>query len=605
MKRNYATELATLPDTYVAGSQVVDLEPIRAVLSYGGPLVFAGSGGALAVAQLAADLHTARTGELALAATPLSLATASHNPDVGLVLFSARGRHPDGALVVNAARMRGATHLGLVTTRNRVDLPESLAAGDVRIATVPAAPDGFLATNSLMAMAIAVCRAHETELPASLPSFDAPWGPPVRESCLVLTGVGTESIALDLEARLTETGLAGVQMADYRNAAHGRHVGLIRNKHRTTVVAVSDPRSRALAERTLGLLPADINIRRLDSGLDWPASVLDLLVQSMGLVASTGDAHGVDPGQPGVASFGRRLYHLPVRRLAALAQPDPVLRKLGHDRGASTRRITEAALERWMDHLTQTPIGGLVLDYDGTVCPTWDRFEPPPVAVRAELLRLLEGGLILGFATGRGRSLHEMTRSWMPQVHWPRVEVGLYNGSQMLTLADPPGSAADCVGDLHDAADRLEHLGLQLVVERRSAQLSVTASGAGDPSQRLRALVQSVVDRPPLLACSVVASGHSVDVILVDAGKASVLEAVRRSTSLEVLAIGDQGQVGGNDYELLSATELSLSVDRCSPDPSRCWNLDVRGERGPDLLARYLRALQKRKAGFRFAWPLR
>ena len=71
---------------------------------------------------------------------------------------------------------------------------------------------------------------------------------------------------------------------------------------------------------------------------------------------------------------------------------------------------------------------------------------------------------------------------------------------------------------------------------------------------------------------------------------------------LDVLAIGDQGHLGGNDFELLAATELSLSVDTCSPDPTRCWNLDLSGQRGPDVLVRYLDAVQLESHGAFFIW---
>lgn len=605
VKRNYATELAALPKTYATVPQSIDVGAARSALTYGGPLVFAGSGGALAVAQFAADLHTAMTGELAFAASPLALASAAHNADVGLVLFSARGRHPDGALVVEAARTRGAAHIGLITTRLRDELPPVLSAGDVRIATIPSEPDGFLATNSLLAMAVAVCCAHGVKLPASLPAFTRPWANPAREACMVLTGRGTGSIAVDLEARFTETGLAGVQMADYRNVAHGRHVGLVRNMDRTTVIPVVDPTSAALAERTLELFPESTDVRVLKSDLRWPVSVLDLMVQSMGLVASTGELHGVDPGQPGVPTFGRHLYHLPVRRLANMARPSPVLRKVGHARDDDTIEAMQSAYGEWITRITQRPVGGLVLDYDGTVCPTWNRFEPPPDEVQRELVRLVQDGLVLAFATGRGRSLHDMTRTWMPTALWSRVQVGLYNGAQLLTLADEPDQLEPCTAVLEAAAIRLEELGLGLNIERRKSQLSISRPGPSDPSQRLRDLVESVVARSPALACKVAASGHSVDVVPSDAGKVNVLRAAEQLTELGILAIGDQGQVGGNDFELLSAVEMSLSVDRCSPDPTRCWNLDLRGERGPELLVRYLRTLQRRKLGFRFGWPAR
>jgi hypothetical protein len=255
--------------------------------------------------------------------------------------------------------------------------------------------------------------------------------------------------------------------------------------------------------------------------------------------------------------------------------------------------------------MNEASIRGVVLDYDGTCCPTWDRFRPPPIEVQAELLRLLDAGITIGFATGRGRSLHEATRSWLPEAHWQSVHVGLYNGTCLLRLAEEPPNQAPCVGTLAEAADRIEatiQTGL-LTVERRRTQVSVSSSDSGTVGERLLPIVLAVLARPPALACKALASGHSVDIVPNDASKVAVLSSVADSSGGAVLAIGDQGQVNGNDFEMLAALQTSLSVDRCSADPTSCWNLDRQGERGPELLVRYLKSLRVRGGVARFRWP--
>jgi hypothetical protein len=414
------------------------------------------------------------------------------------------------------------------------------------------------------------------------------------------------AIGIDLEARLVETGLATVQLADYRNLAHGRHVGLVRNLDAITVIAAIEPLSADIAHRTLAMLPNAVDLAVLRSDLPWPASVLDLLVQSMHLTAVAGHEHGLDPGRPGVATFGRRLYHMPVAKLLPPLTPDPVDRKLTSSHGAG-RTAFEVALKDWLLVMRRSHLGGIVLDYDGTCCPTWDRFRPPPEAVQQQILRLLEEGLVVGFASGRGHSLPDTTKSWMPERFWPQVHVGLYNGSCLLRLVDDPPKSADCEGPLAAAAERLQELAMEdeIVVERRRTQVSVSAHGGRLTGLQLLPLVRAVIGRPPGLGCKALASGHSVDVVASDEGKVRVLEAVSMETEGVVLAIGDQGQVDGNDFELLAATTASLSVDRCSADPTRCWNLDRRGLRGPELLVRYLGALQQRTSGTRFVWGAR
>jgi hypothetical protein len=91
-------------------------------------------------------------------------------------------------------------------------------------------------------------------------------------------------------------------------------------------------------------------------------------------------------------------------------------------------------------------------------------------------------------------------------------------------------------------------------------------------------------------------------VVLCETSKRAVLAAVQTETPGQVLAIGDQGHVGGNDFELLAATSASLTVDRCSSDPTRCWNLDDTGHRGPDVLITYFRALRQSRRALRFFW---
>lgn len=603
MKRDYDAELVEVATTYHATVGSGSSDEVAEVVRAQRPMVYVGSGGALAVARLAADLHVRSTGELAVAMTPLEAATAPLSPGTGVVLFSARGRNPDAALAISSARLRGSLHLGVVSARARADLPPALASLDVRLATVSSPPDGFLATNSLMAMATAVCLAHDAELPEELPAFKLDPPRALRSSALVLTGPGTAAVGVDLEARLVETGLATVQLADYRNLAHGRHVGLMRNKETMTVVSVIEAGSAALAERTLGLLPPSIDSLQMRSELSWPASVLDLLVQSMSLTAATGHDQAVNPGGPGVPVFGRRLYHLSTAKLLGSRPPDPVTRKLGLGYG-SARSAFEAALAHWVQAMRSVTVSAVLLDYDGTCCPTWDRYRPPPVDVQHQIVRLLRGGVAVAFATGRGKSLHDTTRRWLPEAFWPEVAVGLYNGTCLLWLSEDPPDSASCEGFLAEAANRLENLAPTdwLVVERRRTQVSVTTANGRMSGIDLLPLVRSVLERPPAVDCKAFASGHSVDVVAHDAGKVAVLDMVSEQVSGDVIVIGDQGQVDGNDFEMLAATPQSLSVDLCSVDPTRCWNLDRRGLRGPELLVRYLKAVQLRRSGARFVW---
>ena len=109
--------------------------------------------------------------------------------------------------------------------------------------------------------------------------------------------------------------------------------------------------------------------------------------------------------------------------------------------------------------------------------------------------------------------------------------------------------------------------------------------------EALAQLIREVAARAPSLDVKCVQSAHSIDVVEAATSKRAVVETIGADCSGAILCIGDQGQEGGNDFELLACHPATLSVDRCSSDPTRCWNLGPPGERGPSILRRYLRSL--------------
>ncbi len=570
--------------------------------------LYIGSGGALPVARLAADLHEAQAHSLARATTPLELIGMPPLDDAAVMLFTASGRHSDASAALAAAIRANLQPLVVVTQRARDDLPAAFAKESVEVVTLPAPPrkEGFLATGSVLTMASAVVAASGWRLPVRLPHLEEDGIKPLRPNTVVLGGPGLGAVATDLETRLAETGLSTAQVTDYRNFAHGRHTGYARNLDETTVVALLSTDLAELAEATLASLPQAADIVRLESRLEWPLCVVDLLIGSMKLVAVTADQEQFDPSRPNVPAFGRRLYHLSTRRYLP-AHRDAVDRKLAAarlPRQPRMRRVFERSLDQWLAELRSASFGGLVLDYDGTVCTTAGRFELPEAPIRERLLELMGSGALVGFASGRGSSLQRHLREWVPFELWPQVELGLYNGGITLTLAEELGRNRANSTTIGDAAKRLRSTPLTelIVIEQREHQIAIQSRSPSITRDALRQLASELLARPPALPLKVVASAHSVDILPSESAKTRTLERVQARATGEVLAIGDQGQVGGNDFDLLAATAWSLSVDRVSGDPTRCWNLDQRGERGPSLLVRYLDALRATRRGMVFRW---
>src|SRR3546814_12887446 len=138
---------------------------------------------------------------------------------------------------------------------------------------------------------------------------------------------------------------------------------------------------------------------------------------------------------------------------------------------------------------------GLVLDYDGTVVRSSERRQPPRDAVLAGLIRFLDEGGRLAFATGRGDSVGAMLRKVLPERHWPEILVGYYNGGLCIRLdaAVDKSSIDEDVG-LSRLAELIEQCARSggVSVRRQRVQLGLTA-GDGRPRGTVGELLRQYV----------------------------------------------------------------------------------------------------------------
>lgn len=458
----FADELAAFAGTYAwALGEPVDALSEWVRSSAGFPLVAIGSGGSFTSAAFASFLHTAFAGGLAKPITPLEFTAAPlHLPGVAVLLLTAGGGNPDILACLDRVRRLPPGRLGVLCTRKGSPLAEGITGLDghhLYEYELPTGKDGFLATNSLIATAVLLTRAWhgawgaEAQLPPTLTDLVHPDSEAVafrealRERCrclwdrdttVVLHGHSTQAAAIDLESKFTEAALGHLQIADYRNFAHGRHHWLARHGASSAVLAFVTPEDRSLAARTLRLLPEDIPVTAVE--IDQPPipSGIAALVIGMHVAGLAGVARGIDPGRPTVPPFGRRLYHLGGLRTPAPPALDlSELEATAIERKAGVGVTTLAArggLATWRAayagfcrDLREAHFAAAVFDYDGTLCGTGERLTGPGTEIKKWLRGLLDAGILLGVATGRGKSVRKDLRKVIPdRALWGRVLVG-------------------------------------------------------------------------------------------------------------------------------------------------------------------------------------
>lgn len=605
MGREYQSEIKCLHST-VEWVKAVDLSAEKAAFDglHRRSVVVVASGGSIAAAQLFAQLHTQVTGHVALVMTPLEFAAETYAIDSAAVFISSGGSNSDILRAWESAAARGVLDVGVLCANSTSKLAELVREARVAASVMfdlPSGRDGFLATNSLVAFIGIILRLYGIALPALPERLQglATKELLARKTLIVLYAGWLKPVAIDLESRFTEAALGCVQLADFRNFAHGRHHWLAKRGSDTAVLALVTPTYAALARDTLAQIPQQIPVERWEFDEDTPRIALLGLQRSLELAGLAAVTLGYDPGRPGVPTFGEHIYELKTApEPRPLTRDEIAIERKARVTGVFTERgALREALTRFEDSLHHMEISGVVLDYDGTLVATNRRFDDVDASVAAELNRLLCLGLLVGVATGRGKSVHQKLRVAIAQAHWAHCVVGYYNGGLIRSIAEPCTGMGE--GDL-DPAISAAHATLRGAPELRAATLEVrplqiTVTGTEYGELGLWKKVRGALERSQLSGFKVVHSSHSVDVIPMHVSKAAFVEhmAARAGVAERTfLKIGDRGCWPGNDSEML-AMSGGLSVDQVSTDLHSCWNLTPPGAIGPRGTLYYLKHIDQ------------
>jgi hypothetical protein len=540
--RPYQEDLENLGKT-VEWADQVDITELAASIACktAHPLLAVGSGGSQTVACFSAMLHRFYTGRPAEEITPL-LGLKVCVSESAVQLFTASGANPDVLGCFSALAVREPAALTVICSAT--NSPVSRRAGEFWFAEYfgfdgPYEGEGFVATNSILGQSILMKRAYEIAFGVQSEPVSAlfersdirPWmdileislrSIGAKEHLLVLFDELGKPAAVDLESKFSEVGLASVQLADYRNFAHGRHNWLDKKGKDTLVVSIEVGEETALAKRTLRLLPAQIAVLRMVVPASSHAGALLAMYAVMRLTGVFGNLRRIDPGRPGVPSYGSKLYRLNAWSSQTKEVPIPevsVCRK-AHLSILELRRsgnLAEWLKQFWsfIDHLESFEFTDLVLDYDGTLCDQRDRFRGVSDSVKKALELVIARSVPITIITGRGRSVGEALRN--ATTKWSAINIAYYNGSETHPLSfDGPlrGTSADSP-ILRELNTRIQsHPSLRdLSVELRQFQLTIEAS-AQWPTKLVHCIVSDMLRDYAAEGVRAVTSAHSVDILL-------------------------------------------------------------------------------------------
>ncbi len=629
MGKPFKTELSKLEDTY-KWALCVELKSLdNAVFSKTDPFFIVGSGGSFSACSYVAYLLQQR-GIFAKAITPLELVySAPLIRKTNVVLISASGKNKDIILAAKICINQEVKTLITICLAKNTPLSNLVSMMDNAAAfefSNPAGKDGFLATNSLIAYFTIFQRlfsdsksADKIELSFDdsrqlLDKFAKQL--PKNPTFVVLYGGYGQPVAIDIESKFTEAALGNISLSDYRNFGHGRHHWFAKRTSTSAVVALISPNERLIAEKTLSLLPKKIPRLLISTETTSSLGAIELLVRSFWLANRVGEIQKIDPGKPGVPSFGSKLYNLNAlssyKKMVSHTASDlaiikkssiPSLELLSDDEADFWKKSKDGFINK----LHKEKFGCLVLDYDGTICDNKHRFEAIEPRVKHALNTFLSKGFILGVISGRGKSIREALQTAIEEKYWGQVILGYYNGADVGILSDNnlPIKDENSLPPLNAIGQILNnHVLLSLMVDITYRPKQITIEAKKQASwPRIKPIVYDLIAECNYDNIKVLESSHSMDVILrPSVSKLNILEYCSKASSkfgvsTSCLCMGDKGKYPGNDFELLS-TPFSLSVDEVSSNSSSGWNFAPPSVRGVEALLFYFKMISFRKAHF-------
>lgn len=569
-KRSYFQEISELINTWEVMWNTLPLMTgnlSAEVLS--GNAFCIGSGGSLSLAKMWQQIYEERGLGFARSMTPYEFHHTSTVPSI-VFLFSASGKNHDILQVFKTATARGSKVVVFTLTPQSalVRLVKSNMEQSFAIYPECSVPkDGFLAVNSIVSMACLIAKLEKHIFNLKDDEID-PIGLAIQHnSCQNFESIINKTIQIvasdwglpagvDLETRLAESGLSNCFLTDPRNFGHGRFIWLEKHKDNSAIIMFFTPKSNKFMKRFQQTLPQSIPKIVVNSPYDGTVGAIYCLTRSILILSEIAKVHNVDPGKPEVPDWGRKLHRL------RLGQSDfKQIEAVRNDNSISSKGYPALSLQ----------LSGIVMDLDGTLVDTVERFNPVKNEISEEISRLLSEGFKIGFSTGRGKSGISLLKNVIPAQFWNEIIVGLYNGTRLVKLSDL-NAPVDCdlwplQKSIIAIIEEISRNFNKAEISARPTQITIQGLTPRESDLLLKEL-RAQLGRYSRFA-KIQVSGHSIDILPSWGTKLSVVEAMSELSSGNILCLGDQGQLGGNDEELLSWVP-SVSVGKLRPVSNAC-----------------------------------
>ena len=622
MGKPFKKELEKIFDIYKWAAEQPKNDLFDFLKESGRPTLIIGSGGSLSACHYFAFLLINK-GVYAKAITPLEVYYSKNIlNNSNIVFLSASGKNTDIMFGFNLAMQFEPNCIISICMKKDSPLSKlSLEYSNTKTFeyNIPSGKDGFLATNSLIAFFSILFQNYKTDLDTVSLAFDESFlndldvfFAKISNDCTfhLLHGGCGQPVAIDIESKFTEAGLANTLLSDYRNFGHGRHHWFDK-KRNSAIIALVTPEEELISRKTLALLPSSIAQLVIKSDYNSPLASIDLLIKSFYLVNKMGEKQCIDPGKPGVPDYGSKLYHLRYSSFYTIKDqkiPQNIITAiLRKSKVNNLSDLSEGELNYWLDayknfisKLTKAKFGSLVFDFDGTLCSIEDRYLGLSDEIILSLNRFLSEGFVIGVITGRGQSARQKLQNVIPKDYWKNVIIGYYNGADIGTLdnnnlpnKDLPTN--DSIKKIHKILSNY-NIPYKVDFDLRPNQLTVEVTNKKDWN-RLKSTLLQLTMTSNIENIRIIESSHSLDIISKpNTSKLNILPICREKTeslglSKDCLCIGDKGVWPGNDYELLS-TQYSLSVSEVSSIAESCWNLAKPGSKNIRATLDYLNNLE-------------